>query len=453
VSPWLSDLFLSSQSDERLVRLTHTGHHQAFGVIVQRYRRELLQFARRLCSDGRAEDVVQQAFLSAFAAIQNGTEVEHLRGWLYTIVRRQAARVRAHGAPDVDVSAIELGGLPLEEAVTQRMVALEALDEIKRLPENQRTAFIATALEGRQRSEVAGILGLSEGAVRQLVHRARSTVRAAVTAITPFPLLRWFTDRSNVSDWSVTEALAGAGGASTAAAAIKIGAAVVAGLGVASAIVVPRQLNHGHRARLHGARVSSARGAASGQSDSAGALSAARVALGATEAGASAPLAAHSPAPGLASVSAAPAVPAASALLTRHDGGRGGSDGNGFGRSDGGGSSGGDLGSTGSGKTGSDGGGSSGSDGGTSSSSGSGSDGVSGGSGGGGSSGSDGGTVSSATSSGSSGGGGGTTDGGGGTTDGGGGGSDGGSGSSAGTLTVTDGSSGGTTSGHDSSGG
>ena len=71
MSPWFSDLFLSSQSDERLVSLAQTGHQQAFTAIVSRYRRELNRFANRVCADGNAEDAVQQTFLSAFTALQN----------------------------------------------------------------------------------------------------------------------------------------------------------------------------------------------------------------------------------------------------------------------------------------------------------------------------------------------------------------------------------------------
>jgi hypothetical protein len=42
ISPWLSDVFLRSQSDERLVALARAGHERAFVAIVERYRRELL---------------------------------------------------------------------------------------------------------------------------------------------------------------------------------------------------------------------------------------------------------------------------------------------------------------------------------------------------------------------------------------------------------------------------
>ena len=80
MSPWLSYLFLRSQSDERLVGFLRRDE-RAFAMIVERYRPELLALARRLNSDGRAEDVLQQAFLSAFTAIRSGTEVRHVRGW------------------------------------------------------------------------------------------------------------------------------------------------------------------------------------------------------------------------------------------------------------------------------------------------------------------------------------------------------------------------------------
>jgi hypothetical protein len=44
-------------------------------------------------------------------------------------------------------------------------------------------------LEGRSRRQLAAELGLTEGAVRQLVHRARDAVRAAMAACVPFPLV------------------------------------------------------------------------------------------------------------------------------------------------------------------------------------------------------------------------------------------------------------------------
>jgi RNA polymerase sigma factor (sigma-70 family) len=172
VSPRLSDLLLRSQSDERLVSLARAGQDRAFAAIVQRYRPELLALARQLTYDGHAEDVVQQAFLSAFAALRSGADVRHLRGWLYQIVRNAATKARPRG--DLALEQVEIAGEPLEDTVLRRVRALAAMSEVALLPERQRGALIATALGEHAHADVALSMGISEQAVRQLVHRART---------------------------------------------------------------------------------------------------------------------------------------------------------------------------------------------------------------------------------------------------------------------------------------
>jgi RNA polymerase sigma factor (sigma-70 family) len=185
----VSELLLSPQSDERLVSLARAGHERAFAAIVERYGPELTAMARRLCRDGRSEDVVQQAFLSAFSALRAGSEVRHLRGWLYQILRNAAGRLEAPPSVPLDLATVSAD--TVEDVVQQRAMAMSVLSEIARLPARQRQAMVGTALHGRARAEIASSMGLSEGAVRQLVHRARSTLRSAVTALTPWPLARW----------------------------------------------------------------------------------------------------------------------------------------------------------------------------------------------------------------------------------------------------------------------
>lgn len=247
MSPRLTDLLLSSQSDERLLALARAGHERAFAAIVERYRPELHALARRLCSDGRGEDVVQQALLSAFAALRAGTEVKHLRGWLYQIVRNAAASsARPVCAPlDGSVATAE----SLEEVVQQRVLAMSALSELARLPARQRQAMIGTALDGRPRAEIARSMGLSEGAVRQLVHRARTTLRGAVTALTPWPLARWLA-ALGPGGGGGAELAAGAGAVSSGGLAVKLGALLASGTLLTGAAVVDL-----HRAPAHPARV------------------------------------------------------------------------------------------------------------------------------------------------------------------------------------------------------
>ena len=242
MGPRLTDLFLRSQSDERLVSLAQAGHERAFAVIVERYRSELESFARSRNADGRAEDIVQQAFLGAFGALQSGAAVSHLRGWLYRIVRNEASKTRtSNEVPLDDVSAC---GEPLEDLVQRRAVALSALAELNALPERQREALVATALRGSTRADVARTMGLSEGAVRQLVHRARHAVRTAVTGLTPYPLAQFLAGSGSgaASDASVAAGAASAGGV-----AVKLGALIASGVvatGIATTVQGTRGAHH-----------------------------------------------------------------------------------------------------------------------------------------------------------------------------------------------------------------
>jgi RNA polymerase sigma factor (sigma-70 family) len=234
VSPRLSELLLSSQSDERLVSLARAGHERAFDAIVERYRPELQAMARRLCRDGHSEDVVQQAFLSAFTALRSGSEVRHLRGWLYQILRNAAGRPQA--PPCVPLDRATPTSDSLEEVVQQRALAMSALSEIARLPARQRQAMVGTALDGRARAEIASSMGLSEGAVRQLVHRARSTLRGAVTAVTPWPLARWLAGIAPDAP-GPGELATGAGAVSSGGLVLKLGALLASGTFLTGAAV------------------------------------------------------------------------------------------------------------------------------------------------------------------------------------------------------------------------
>ena len=85
--------------------------------------------------------------------------------------------------------ALRIGPAP-EEALERRQVMRETLTGVAGLPANQREALLRTAA-GHSRAEIAQELDVSEGAVRQLVHRARTALRAAVTVLTPLPFASW----------------------------------------------------------------------------------------------------------------------------------------------------------------------------------------------------------------------------------------------------------------------
>lgn len=73
--------------------LAASGSDRAFEAIVARYRRPLMGYLRKLLSQERAEEALQQTFVKAHAAIQRGEQVRTLRAWLYRIAHNAAANL------------------------------------------------------------------------------------------------------------------------------------------------------------------------------------------------------------------------------------------------------------------------------------------------------------------------------------------------------------------------
>jgi RNA polymerase sigma factor (sigma-70 family) len=243
----MSDLYLRSQTDARLLSLTRDGHGRAFAVLAERYRAELLGQARRMSSSANAEDLLQQTMLSAFAALDRGAEVGHARGWLHAILRHAATRARGPAEAPLEL-AVHTGETPdaMLEARADARLVLSALDE---LPTRQREALVGSSVQGLSRAELATTLGVSEGAVRQLVHRARSAVRAAVTSVTPYPVIRWLTGAGGSASPGPPELALASGAAGAGGVVAKLGMVAAAGAIAASGLAAP-----GHHAPRAGVR-------------------------------------------------------------------------------------------------------------------------------------------------------------------------------------------------------
>jgi RNA polymerase sigma factor (sigma-70 family) len=223
----LSLRFLQAQPDARLVELARDGHEPAFEALVRRYRKELLAYCRRLQPhSGGAEDALQQALLQAWRALSAGVEVREVRPWLYRIAHNVTVNsLRCRVAIPHEIGDAEARE-EVEELVQQRLRARAALVGMASLPDVQRQVFISATLDGASHEEVASALGLSSGAVRGLIYRARATLRATAAAFTPSPVVHWAIRRAEIRGMApaVSEALAGGGGAGVAAAIAKGGA-------------------------------------------------------------------------------------------------------------------------------------------------------------------------------------------------------------------------------------
>ena len=243
MSPRVSARLLATQSDRRLLELVRKGYERAFEAIVLRYRRPLLAYCGRMgLSDARAEDVLQQALLQAWVALQGGAEVRELRPWLYRIVHNTA--VNAMRAPEERLRAPEASALELvaaEPEIEHRLAAQAALSDVAALPAMQREALLMSAVDGRSHEEVASALGVSHGAVRGLLYRARSALRDAAASLLPPPLLAWALGGASRMAPTATRLaeLSGPAGGDLGGAAMKCAAVCVTAALAAGAVLVP----------------------------------------------------------------------------------------------------------------------------------------------------------------------------------------------------------------------
>jgi RNA polymerase sigma factor (sigma-70 family) len=233
---------LPMQSDARLVELVRAGHERAFDALARRYRRPLLAYAGRLLgAEGRAEDALQQALLKAWIALRDGAEIDDVRAWLYRIVHNSAVTILRRAQLDcVELNEALDAAAPASEPES-RLVMREMLGSLAALPELQRRAILLTAVSGRSHGEAAEVLGLSDGAVRGLVYRARASIRSAAAGLLPVGAFNWFAglgQRRSSLGGRIAElagATGGAGSAGVAAAVLKGGAIVVSAGALATA--------------------------------------------------------------------------------------------------------------------------------------------------------------------------------------------------------------------------
>ena len=202
---------LSTQSDERLVDLVRAGSDPAFEAIVERYRRALMRYVSRLLPPERAEDVVQQSFVKAYEAMHRNSAELNLKPWLYRIAHNGALNaLRDRGAAHAELSDT-IDGVERPDQAFERTSGLrELVVAVQALPERQRSAILLREMEGRSYEEIATALGVTDGAVRQLLNRARNTLRAAAASVIPMPLVERLA--ASASSDPVTGPGGGAGG-------------------------------------------------------------------------------------------------------------------------------------------------------------------------------------------------------------------------------------------------
>ncbi len=163
------------------------------------YGGRMLAVARRLVrNEEDARDCVQEAFLQAFRNIEKFEQRASLGSWLHRIVANAALmKLRARARrPEQSIEDL----LPPFDADGQRTapeaelaVSLELLERrevreavrraIDQLPDGYRNVLLIRDIEGYDTAETAALLGLTPGAVKTRLHRARTALKSLLAPV------------------------------------------------------------------------------------------------------------------------------------------------------------------------------------------------------------------------------------------------------------------------------
>ena len=184
---------LSGEAD--LVRRAIAKDEAAIRTIIAGHNRRLFRVARGIVrDDGEAEDILQDAYVSAFTSLATFRGDSTLATWLTRIVVNAALqRLRRHAERPVDaaadvydrpgnVIAFPFTSPPLdpERTVAQKQIAKLLEQAIDSLPDDFRTVLVARVLEDLSIEETAGLLGIRPETVKTRLFRARRLLKEAL---------------------------------------------------------------------------------------------------------------------------------------------------------------------------------------------------------------------------------------------------------------------------------
>ncbi len=179
---------LKLEGDERLVALIRAGNDRAFEVLFDRYQSRLLAFCNSMLKSRQdAEDVLQEVFVNAHAAMLADERKINVRPWLYRIARNRCLnhlrRPVHEGQDSMDIHP-HMNGATTAERVQDREELRQVLADVGTLPETQRTALLLREIDQMSYDEIAVAMDTTIPAVKSLLVRARITLAESSEART-----------------------------------------------------------------------------------------------------------------------------------------------------------------------------------------------------------------------------------------------------------------------------
>lgn len=180
----------SALHDDQVMAAVKAGSVAAFNVLYERYCDRVYRVARSICrDDGRAQDAVQEAFISIWRTRAKYDDRRSVAAWVLTVARSRATDVARRNEPHAVQRAGDdrLGREPAAGAGAEQVVAdrpaRDALGALAKLPDAEREVMTLGFYGQLTHTEIAAHLNLPLGIVKGRMRLALDRLRRDIAQV------------------------------------------------------------------------------------------------------------------------------------------------------------------------------------------------------------------------------------------------------------------------------
>ncbi len=167
-------------SDEAIVQRVLSGERALYEILVRRHNQRLYRAARAILrNESEVEDVMQEAYVQAFAHLAQFRAEARFSTWLTRIAVHEALARKRRAQRQTEVEEPVVVITPEQQAGSRELAKLleRAIDT---LPDNFREVLMLRTVEDMSVADTAAVLDIPEDTVKTRLFRARNLLREAI---------------------------------------------------------------------------------------------------------------------------------------------------------------------------------------------------------------------------------------------------------------------------------
>jgi RNA polymerase sigma-70 factor (ECF subfamily) len=180
---------LRAADDHGLLEKARNGDGRAFGKLVEKYTGVVYAAVRSVLGNRNdVDDAVQEAFIRIYRGLHTFSGRSSLSTWIWSVARNHALNMRSGERQDVipleQTSGLASDRFDPEKEFARRRAAEDIEWLLSTLDGETRQVIELRYLAGRKYVEISDMLGMPEGTVKTVIHRARIRMKSLMNGKT-----------------------------------------------------------------------------------------------------------------------------------------------------------------------------------------------------------------------------------------------------------------------------